>query len=407
MSKSVQFASISHELRSALANIAQLSEQLSHLKQYDENIVNQIKLSSSFLLRIVEGVVDEDRSLIIREASLDKIIEEIVSIRRSGGPQLDIWIDSDVPFVMELCDIVVSRVLRNIIQNVDSHSGASRAELRARIEAGMLVIVLTDDGCGIASDIRHRLFSPLEGSESGHGIGLFLCALLAEKAGGQLRCTNPEAEHCTFELRIPFQSTEKPLMQRNIFTEGLAAPFDNQISMMAHRFGWKLVSGLGYPRFVLNEEEQLTLQHKNQSVVLRGYPYFSHVHALLEQDDSTMVSSKKERYWLVVEDDPIVMQVTALMMKSKGLTFNKARSAAECMAMLNSQMNVILLDVFLAGESGIELARKLREQGYQGLIVGMSAEEKVLENVVEFDITILKPLSLGALNTLIQQIDEL
>ena len=107
-----QFASISHELRSALANIAQLADQLSSRKEYDDGVVNQIKLSSSFLLRIVEGVIDEDRNLTVRKASLDKMIEEVVSIRASDNVPLDIWISPDVPLVVELCDIVVSRIIR-------------------------------------------------------------------------------------------------------------------------------------------------------------------------------------------------------------------------------------------------------------------------------------------------------
>ena len=219
MSTSFQFASISHELRSALANIAQLADQLSNAKEYDDGLVSQIKLSSSFLLRIVEGLIDEDRNLKVREASLDKMIEEVVSTRTSDDVQLDIWISPDVPLVMELCDIVVSRIIRNIIHNTDSHSGASKAELRVEIQSDMLVIRLKDDGYGIDLDKRGQLFSPLNDTEIGHGIGLFLCALLAEKAGGQLICVNPEAGHCTFELKTPFKSGEKHLKAKAVFVD--------------------------------------------------------------------------------------------------------------------------------------------------------------------------------------------
>ena len=125
MSKSFQFASISHELRSAIANIAQLADQLSKLKQYDDSLVNQIQLSSSFLLRVVESVIDEDRNLNVRKVRIDKIIEEVMSIRAHDAIPLEVWVQPDVPITLELCDIVVSRVLRNLIQNIDSHSGAS------------------------------------------------------------------------------------------------------------------------------------------------------------------------------------------------------------------------------------------------------------------------------------------
>ena len=138
MSKSFQFASISHELRSAIANIAQLADQLSKLKQYDESLVNQIQLSSSFLLRVVESVIDEDRNLNVREVRIDKIIEEVMSIRAQDAIPLEVWVQPDVPMALELCDIAVSRILRNLIQNIDSHSGASHAEVHVSVEADAL-----------------------------------------------------------------------------------------------------------------------------------------------------------------------------------------------------------------------------------------------------------------------------
>ena len=106
-----------------------------------------------------------------------------------------------------------------------------------------------------------------------------------------------------------------------------------------------------------------------------------------------------------VEDDPIVMQVTALMMKSKGLRVSKAKTSEECKNTITSGIDVVLMDVFLSGESGVELAQELRKSGYRGLIIGMSAESKALEDIAIFDKTILKPLSLESLNTLMKQIE--
>ena len=141
---------------------------------------------------------------------------------------------------------------------------------------------------------------------------------------------------------------------------------------------------------------------EDDSHQLRDYPYFTHLAALLNQRREVQPQG---RHWLVVEDDPIVMQVTALMMKSKGLLVSKAKTSEECKNTITSGIDVVLMDVFLSGESGIDLAQELRKSGYRGLIIGMSAESKALEDSGIFDKTILKPLSLESLNTLMTQIE--
>ena len=58
--------------------------------------------------------------------------------------------------------------------------------------------------------------------------------------------------------------------------------------------------------------------------------------------------------------------------------------------------------LFIRKESGIDLAQELRKSGYRGLIIGMSAGSRYRDGGI-FDKTILKPLSLESLNTLMTQ----
>ena len=404
MSKSFQFASISHELRSAIANIAQLADQLSKSKQYDDALVNQIQLSSSFLLRVVESVIDEDRNLSIRNVKIDKILEEVMSIRAQNGIPLEVWVQPNVPRTLELCDIVVSRIIRNLIQNIDSHSGASRAHMDVSIDGNVLVISIRDNGNGISLDMRRRLFSPKSDSEVGHGIGLFLCALIAQKAGAELNCVNPEPGRCTFELRVPFVSnaTITPSFTPISIAPDLSSEAQIQIDMLIQRFDLDVKQETVFPQFDWINQKLVLRMSESEVHYLQDYPYFSHFYALLNQKREI---KPQGRHWLVVEDDPIVMQVTTLMMKSKGLLFSKAFSSEQCKSSVDDGIDVILMDVFLSGESGVELAQELRETGFNGLIVGMSAESKVLEDHSVFDLTILKPLSLASLNSLMKQIE--
>jgi two-component system, NarL family, sensor histidine kinase UhpB len=91
-----------------------------------------------------------------------------------------------VPKDVALC---VYRVAQEALSNVIRHSGAHSVDLRLRLEAGDLVLQVTDDGHGLQT--------------RGQGLGLRSAAERVRAVGGELRIESPPGHGTTVSLAVP------------------------------------------------------------------------------------------------------------------------------------------------------------------------------------------------------------
>lgn len=64
---------------------------------------------------------------------------------------------------------------------------------------------------------------------------------------------------------------------------------------------------------------------------------------------------------LVVDDEPRMVELIGLALESQGLTWSGAADADEAMeALLNQRFDLLVLDVMLPGESGLDFCRRIR-----------------------------------------------
>lgn len=98
---------------------------------------------------------------------------------------------------------IFGNLLRNAMEAVGSKGGRIRVTTAAAAAGGGAEAIIEDDGPGIPSELRARLFSPfVTGRASGTGLGLYICRSLAEEAAGVLELLEggPGAR---FRLRLP------------------------------------------------------------------------------------------------------------------------------------------------------------------------------------------------------------
>jgi CheY-like chemotaxis protein len=77
---------------------------------------------------------------------------------------------------------------------------------------------------------------------------------------------------------------------------------------------------------------------------------------------------------LVVDDTADVRFMVTLQLATPGVTFEEAAAGEEALARCESEsFDVIVLDYRMPGLTGVDVARKLREQDYPGSIVIYSA----------------------------------
>lgn len=205
---------IGHELRNPLAvmetSIHLLKRRLPigdekalhHLNRLRE----QVDLSTGIISDLLE--LARDRPLERHPiADLHSVIEAALrEVPKTPGVDLSIELDPALP-APRIDEKQVRRLIVNLVTNAFqalNERNDGRITLSARAEGDALLVVVEDNGAGIADEVRHRLFEPLATTRAkGLGLGLALCRRIAERHGGDIRAARSSTlGGARFEVRL-------------------------------------------------------------------------------------------------------------------------------------------------------------------------------------------------------------
>jgi signal transduction histidine kinase len=120
--------------------------------------------------------------------------------------ELEVHVESDLPMV-PLANERLMQVLLNLLLNAaDACDGSGKIELRAEHHERGVRLSVTDNGPGVAADVRQTLFEPfVTTKEVGHGtgLGLSVCRGLVEAAGGTLSLDEGYHPGARFVIELP------------------------------------------------------------------------------------------------------------------------------------------------------------------------------------------------------------
>jgi len=102
----------------------------------------------------------------------------------------------------------VLQILVNLIGNAIRHSPeGGMIWLRAEQEGDLAILIVADQGAGIASEDHERIFEKFErlhGTKSGaSGLGLYISRQLARAMGGDLAVDSAPGQGARFILTLP------------------------------------------------------------------------------------------------------------------------------------------------------------------------------------------------------------
>jgi len=101
------------------------------------------------------------------------------------------------------------QVLLNLLVNA-AQAGARRVQMQATADRGRVRVEVRDDGKGIPSAVRKRLFEPFVSSKPrGTGLGLVVSRRIVERQGGTLALLSGEARKTAFCIELPQPIEEK------------------------------------------------------------------------------------------------------------------------------------------------------------------------------------------------------
>lgn len=146
--------------------------------------------------------------LVCRPVPVRSLLSNLASGLVDEQPGLTIVQRLEVPADIEASVDVdkLARVLGNLAANAaDAMGGQGRFHISARLDDGdRLILALSDEGPGVAPEIRDRVFDPFvsHGKTRGTGLGLAVARRFVEDHGGSLVLL-PEGPGARFRILLP------------------------------------------------------------------------------------------------------------------------------------------------------------------------------------------------------------
>jgi len=215
-------AAVSHDLRTPLASI---KASVSTLRQTD---VEWTQADEAALLATIEASADRLDALIGNLLDMSRLttgslqpflrptaIDEVAPIALrglDGGGLLELAVPDGLPLVLTDPGLL-ERVLANLFANALAFSPAGRPPgLRARRDAGTVVLEIIDRGRGVPDELKERMFEPFQrldrqGADpsgvTGVGLGLAVVRGFLDTMGGAVRAVDTPGGGLTMEVTLP------------------------------------------------------------------------------------------------------------------------------------------------------------------------------------------------------------
>jgi signal transduction histidine kinase/ActR/RegA family two-component response regulator len=212
---------MTHELRTPITAIMGFNK----VNQFTDNIGREQRVHNSaivarnceHLLALVNNNLDlariEAGQLAIERKPEDvaALLDDLVSTMRilAAEKHLALHLDKDVslPPLLSLDAFRLQQVLLNLLGNAIKFTERGEVRLSAQWDAGELRLRVRDTGVGIPPEGLARVFEPFERGAArtvtGTGLGLTITRKLVELMGGSVTVSSAPQAGTTFEARIP------------------------------------------------------------------------------------------------------------------------------------------------------------------------------------------------------------
>jgi signal transduction histidine kinase/CheY-like chemotaxis protein/HPt (histidine-containing phosphotransfer) domain-containing protein len=373
--KSEFLANMSHEIRTPMTSILgylDLLEDPSEGPAAKEKYLDIIRRNGRHLLQIINDVLDiskiEAGRLTVQRihCSTLEIVRDVTALLGSRatekGLAFDVAFHGPIPATIHTDPTRLRQVLLNLIGNSIKFTEKGGIVLSTRLIAAadtspsLLRFDVTDTGVGISQEDQEKLFRPFSQVDSsstrrhgGTGLGLVLSRRLAQLLGGDISVESRPGAGSTFSVTVE----TGPLEASRMLTDpaALAVPGEKELG---------------------------------EDVVVR-----------------------LDGRLLIADDAPEIQHLVAFHLKRRGAEIEFVKDGEEaCQAALaalkaGEPFDAILMDMQMPVLDGLAATGRLRESGYQGPIIALTAnamegyrEKCLAEGCTDF---LTKPLDPPAL----------
>jgi signal transduction histidine kinase len=219
---------VSHELRSPLTAIRQfvtilldsLAGELNlEQRQYLEIALRNVKQLQSMISDLFEvsGVQAGKLRIELQCTSVSDAIAYTVNTLQGAATAKGITLSSDIEGRLPAVCADPTRVRQILLILVDNAIKFTPANGAVKVQAhvlekdsNLLVLEVSDSGCGISSDMTERIFErliqasdPALAGRKGLGLGLYICKELVTRQGGQVSAKSALGHGAVFSVTLP------------------------------------------------------------------------------------------------------------------------------------------------------------------------------------------------------------
>jgi two-component system sensor histidine kinase ChiS len=357
-------ANISHELRTPLSGIIGISESLirgatGKLKSETVHDLSLIAASGRRLSSLVNDILDfsklkhHDIMLSLGPVNMYDAVQLVISITRPLIEKKELSIKNKVDpksVIVNGDEGRIQQILLNIISNAIKFTEKGSISISAGEydrNPGQFAVTVSDTGIGIEPEKQSRIFESFEQADGsitrnyvGTGLGLAITRKIVELHGGTIWVESAPGKGSSFTFTL-----DKCLDAQKISADDRAA--------------------------VIKEEQD---QRYSSLVALQEV---RQIMAGPEEGERKKI--------IVVDDEPVNLQVIVNHLSLEGYEVITAESGAELFTELDGGMvpDMILLDVMLPRVSGYDICKKVRERysAHELPIIMLTAKNKTSDIV--------------------------
>jgi signal transduction histidine kinase len=218
-------ANVSHELRAPVTAIIGLGRLLTDegsdkLTDEQGRQVELIRGSATDLLSLVNDLLDLAKVEAGRleptysEVDLKAMFGQLRGTLRplATRPEVDFVVEDPEPERIRSDEVLLARVLRNLLTNAIKFTARGSVRLSARLVGSDVEFTVADTGTGIPAELQERIFEEfyqVPGSQAlsgkGTGLGLPYARRLVGILGGGLWVTSAPGQGSVFTVRLPVE----------------------------------------------------------------------------------------------------------------------------------------------------------------------------------------------------------
>ena len=344
-------ANTSHELRTPLNGIIGMAESLmdgaaGKLPEKINPNLEMIIASGRRLSNLINDLLDfsklknKDITLKLKAVDIKTLADVAIDLtdhlKENKKIEVINSIPADIPLITADEDRM-QQILINLISNAIKFTESGMVEVSAQVLVGenpeysLMEVCVADTGIGIPEEKIPVIFQPFEQADGsisrdfgGTGIGLSITKDLLRLHGGYIEVESEPGKGSSFIFRIPLR---RPPEQK--LPEAASDTADSKIPGIR--------------------------RHRADAAVAESGDLF-HQTAAPPQPDRPII--------LVVDDDPVNLQVLENQLTVRNYTVIKSTSGADALDKINTGMipDLVLLDVMMPKMSGLEVARIIRER---------------------------------------------